>query len=202
MGPPAAPALPVVPGAHQGVLQHRQIVAIVADFVQQPEHQPRRDGAARHGDRTGDRRTKLVAGHPRHEVLALVQGLGQPRILHAVADEVGAHGQHDVDRQLALRCRLEQQLDKATASSRDRSSLEVWPEPKQLLELIDEHEHVVVLGDLRLPDRLDQPERTTAQRGLEHHAVVDAISSSLRSDDVCAVERLGQLSDGIARPAA
>ena len=44
----------------------------------------------------------LLAGHPRDQVLAVVDRLGQPLELGAVADEVGAHRDHDVDRQLVL----------------------------------------------------------------------------------------------------
>ena len=52
------------------MLQHRQPIRIVAHFVQQPQHEPRRDLAARHGDRAGDGGAKVVAGHPRDQVQA------------------------------------------------------------------------------------------------------------------------------------
>ena len=55
-------ALPVVPGAHQGVLQDRQLVHVVADVVEQALHQARRDAPTAHADGPGDHRLQLVAG--------------------------------------------------------------------------------------------------------------------------------------------
>ena len=96
----------------------------------------------------------------------------QARVLHAVADEVGAHRQHDVDRQLAV-CVVasSSSLTKATASSRDVLDLAAPPEAEQLLELIDDDEDVVVGGNARLADGVDEAERAAAQRGFEQHAV-------------------------------
>ena len=53
----------------------------------------------------------------------------------AVADEIGAHGQDDVDRHLLLACRFEEQLDERRSfisRAADRSAL---LESEQLLEL-------------------------------------------------------------------
>ncbi len=41
--PRRAWSLPVVPHAHQRVLKQRQLVLVVAQVIQQPQHQPRRD---------------------------------------------------------------------------------------------------------------------------------------------------------------
>ena len=43
------------------MLQDGELVGIVADVVQQPQHQPRRDLAAADRHRPGDRRAQLVA---------------------------------------------------------------------------------------------------------------------------------------------
>ncbi len=95
--------LPVRPGAVQGVLQDRQLVRVVADVVDQPRQQDRRDLRAAHPDRTLDGGAALVAGHPRHQVLRRVDGLGQAGKLRAVAEKVRAHRQDDEDRQVRLR---------------------------------------------------------------------------------------------------
>ncbi len=49
------------------MLQHGQLIRVVADFVQQASHQARRYLAAADGDRAGDREPQLVAGHPGHQ---------------------------------------------------------------------------------------------------------------------------------------
>ena len=104
-------ALPVVPGAHQGVLQDRQLVHVVADVVEQALHQARRDAPTAHADGAGDHRLQLVAGQARDQVLAVADRLGQVAEARAVAEEVRAHGDDDVHRHVGLLRRFEQQLD-------------------------------------------------------------------------------------------
>ena len=52
------------------MLEERQLILVVAEVVQQPQHQARRDVAAGDRDRPGDRRAQRVARHARHQVLA------------------------------------------------------------------------------------------------------------------------------------
>jgi hypothetical protein len=101
---------PLVPRAHQRVLQQRELVLIGAHVVQQPLHEARRDTRARYRHRAGDRRAQLVARHARHQVLAVVERLRQAGEFHAVADEVRPHGHHDVDGHDGLFARFEQKL--------------------------------------------------------------------------------------------
>ena len=56
-------------------------ILVVADVVQQPQNEARRDLAAADRDRTGDRQPQLVARHARDQVLALVDRLRQARVL-------------------------------------------------------------------------------------------------------------------------
>ena len=189
-----AMVFPVVPRPHQRVLQDGQLILIVAELVQQPANQPRRDLAAAHGDRTGDRQSDLVAGHPRHQVLAVVDRLRQPRVLHAVADEVGSHRQHDVDRQRGLASRFEQELDERDRFVAGVLDQAASAEAKQLLELIDDHEEVVAGRDSRVTDGVDEPERAAAQRRLQHHAVwFRPASPVVGAEHAGLVERLGQV---------
>ena len=57
----AAMRLPIVPAAHQRMLQDRQLVGIVADVIEQPDHEPRRNGAAADPHRLDDRGAPLLA---------------------------------------------------------------------------------------------------------------------------------------------
>ena len=135
--------LPVVPRPHQRVLEHRELVGVVAEVVEDAKDQARRDRAASHGDRSGDRRAHLVATHARHEVLARAHGFGQAREFHAVADEVRPHRQHDVDRDVGLACRFEQDLHEGHGLVAGVGDGPAAPEAEQLLELIDDDQQVV-----------------------------------------------------------
>ena len=101
---------PALPGPHQRVLQDRELVGVVADVVEQPLHQRRRDLHAHHAQRPPDRLLDLVPAHPRDDIEAVVQPLGKIAKLRAVSQEVGPQGEDDVNRKVALRGRFEQQL--------------------------------------------------------------------------------------------
>ena len=81
-------AFPVVPGAHQGMLQDPGLVHVVAHVVEQALHQARRDAPAAHADRPGDHRLQLVARQARDQVLTLADRFGQGAEPVAVAEEV------------------------------------------------------------------------------------------------------------------
>ena len=165
-----AECLPVIPRPHQRVLHERQLIVVVAEVVEDAVDQPRRDRGARHADRARNRRAQRVARHAADEIQPAVHRFRQAGEIHAVADEIGAHRQDDVDRRVALARGFEQQ-----AHERDRlvarvGNLVAAAEPEQLFELIDEHEDVLVRRDVRLTDRVDQAERAAAQRRFEQHA--------------------------------
>ena len=128
-----------------------------------------RDLATADGHRAGDRLAQLVAGQPRHQVLAVVDRLGQVGELRAVAEEVRAHGEHDVDRhRLVEQRRLEQQRTKAVASSaptgrrrggaRKRKISSNWSTTTSTRSRS---------GRRGLPHRVDQTQGAAAQGGLE-----------------------------------
>ena len=193
---------PVIPRPHQRVLQERQLVLIIADLVQQPHDEAGCNPPTGHGDRPRDRGTKLVPGHPRDQVLALVDGFGQPGIVHAVPDEIGPHRQHDVDRNLGLPGGFEEQLDERDGFLPGVLDVATPAKPEQLLELIDEDEHVVVGRDAGEPHCVGQPKGAAPEGRLQQHAVRARKRVTWRADHVRMIERLGQAADRVfARPA-
>ena len=137
-------ALPVVPGAHQCVLQDRQLVHVVADVVEQALHQARRDAPAADADGAGDRRLQLVAGQARDQVLAIADRLGQSAKPVAVAEEVRAHGDDDVHRHFGLLRRLEQQLDEGRRFIPGVALFGEIGKAEKLFELIDEDQQILM----------------------------------------------------------
>src|SRR3972149_10998666 len=61
---------PIVPCAHQGVLQQRKSVLVNPKIVEQSQNKARSYFSASYPDRTGDRQTKFGSRHTRNEVLA------------------------------------------------------------------------------------------------------------------------------------
>ena len=79
------PGFPVLPGPHQRVLQHGQLVRMVARLVEQMLHQAVGDQLTADTDRSFDRRPQLVSGQLRDQVLALVDRLREAEEARAVA---------------------------------------------------------------------------------------------------------------------
>ena len=100
--PGGAGPLPFPERSHQHMLQHRQLVRIVAGVVEHPLHQGGRGGDAEQPQRPLDRLLTLVPGEPRHQVLTEVERLDQPGELRAASEKLRPHGDDDVDRHVAL----------------------------------------------------------------------------------------------------
>ena len=188
--------LPVLPGPHHRVLQNGQLIGIVADVVEQPQHQPGRDLGATDGDRPGDGVAPLVAVHPRHEILPVVDRLGQPVELGAVADEIRAHRDDDVDRRLLLADGVQQEFHERDGVVVRVAQLAAVLEAEELLKLVGDDEDVLVRRQPRLADALDQARLAAPQRDLEE-GLVGLGGIVLPADDVGRVERLGEVSDRI-----
>ena len=75
-------------GAHQGVLQDREVVAGAHVLVEQAVEQAGGDGGPAQAHRPGDRLPALATGEAGHQVLAAVHRLRQPGEGVAVAQEV------------------------------------------------------------------------------------------------------------------
>ena len=80
------------------MLQTRELIGLLTQIVQEPLQQPRRDLPAGDLDRPFDDPLVLLASEPGNQELAPVDHLGQACELAALADEVGTHREHDVDR--------------------------------------------------------------------------------------------------------
>ncbi len=154
---------PAVPGPHQGVLQDRQLVGVVAEVVEEALHQAPADRSARHPHRSLDGALALVPAQAGDEVLALVDRFRQIRELGTVAQEIRAHRDHHVDRDLLLPGRFQQELHEVGSLFLALPAGLV--EAEDLLELIDHHEEVAVLLHGRLAGRLHQPEAAAHQGG-------------------------------------
>ena len=158
----------MVPGAHQGVLQHRQLVHVVADVVEQALHQARRDAPDAHADGAGDHRPQLVAGQARDQVLAVADRLGQVAEARAVAEEVGAHGDDHVHRHFCLPRRFEQQLDEGRRFISGAALPGEIGETEKLFELIDEDQQILMRLQPGEAGSLDQAQTAAPQRRLDH----------------------------------
>ena len=165
---------PTRPGAVQRVLQDRQLVGVFTHIVDQPCQQHRADRRARHAHRPGDGGAALVSRQAGHEVLAVVDGLGQAGVGRAVAEKVRAHRQHHEDRTRALLAHLQQQVHKRRGVVGSGNACP-WRggrrEPavaEQFLELVDDHEQVDPRFQPCLLDDVDQPEPAHAQGRLDN----------------------------------
>src|SRR5262249_27210794 len=132
--------LPLVPGAHQRVLQNRQLVRVVAYVVEQPVDQTRGDFGSADGYGAGDGSAALFARHSRDQVLAFVDGFGQVLELSAIAQVIRTHRQRDVNVQLALGGGFQQQFDEGRFVVGfffvRLIALRAMPDSERLLELI------------------------------------------------------------------
>ena len=102
---------PMIPCAHQGVLQNWQLIRVVPKVIEQALYEARCDLAAADAHRAFDGGLLVFAVEPGNEVFALVDRLGQFLELRAVTKKVGAHREHDVHGQLLLAGSLDEYLD-------------------------------------------------------------------------------------------
>jgi hypothetical protein len=168
---PGVVGLPALPGPHQGVLEDRELVRIVADVIEQAEDEAGADRRAAHRHRPGDGDAALLAAHAWDQELPVVHRLGEAGELGAVADEVGAHGEDDVDRRLLLVRRFEEQAHEGRRLLVRVLDPRVALEAEELLELVDQQQHVVVLGDAGQTDRLAEAAGAAMQGGVDEGAV-------------------------------
>jgi hypothetical protein len=105
----------------------------------------------------------LLAIQPRDQELAPIDHLGQALEPSALADKVGTHCQHDVDRHFLLRRGFQQQADELVGGF--LLHLAGFVEPKDLFELVDDEQEVGPLAQVGLFDRFDQAEVTAAHGG-------------------------------------
>ena len=155
---------PGIPHPHERVLQHRQLIGIVAHVVQESLHEHRRDLRPADADRLLDRVPLLIAQQPGNQVLAFVHRFGQAGNLGTVAQIVGTHRDGDVDRAFRLLAGGQEQVHER--GGRFLGIHALLPEAEQLLELIDHDQQVGArLEQLALFHRFDQAEAAAVERG-------------------------------------
>ena len=160
-----AGGLPVKPGAVQRMLQDRQLVGVVAHVIEQPGQQQRADLFLGHTGRSGDGSADLVTGQPGHQVLALVDGLGQAAKLGAITQKIRAHRQHHMDRHLGLRGGFQQQLHKGhgIVGRGVGGCVGRAAEAEQLLKLVHHHQQLGAGRQPRLLNHVHQAQAAQAQ---------------------------------------
>ena len=151
------------PHAHEGVLQDGQLIVLAAEVVEEPIDEPGRDQLAEQPHRTLDHQTDLVVGQARHEVLALVQGFRQPEVGVAVLEVVGAHGEHDEHRSVALMGEAQGDRDEVRVRFVLLRGERVGVPTEDLLELVDQEEEV---GVGLLQERAEDLHQARDARGL------------------------------------
>ena len=157
------------------MLEHRQLIGVRARGVDQLGHERHIHRSAEHLRRPFDGQLHLGARQPRREVLGAVDGVWQQGEAHAVAEEVRAHRQHDVNACVADRARLEQQVhEQVGVVGVFLVSLGVR---EDFLELIDDDQQVRARA-VRTRRRkglgacMQQAERTAPQLRFDHRREV------------------------------
>src|SRR5262249_20320415 len=93
------------------------------------------------GDRLLNGLTQLVPSHGGEQVQALVNGVRQAGERRALAEKLRAHGEHDIDRQVSLLRRFEQQLDERLRFVEGATGCTLH-EAEQLLKLVNENQEL------------------------------------------------------------
>ena len=173
------------------------MIGIVADIIEQALHQARGHAGPAHRRRAGDGLPPFVAGHARHQVLAVVDRLRQVAELGTVAQEIRAHGDDHINRKLLLRDGVEQQLNKGRGQIRGVFHRSSFLKAEELLELIDHQQQVVFFRQACLAVRFGDPQ-CAALQGDQGEGGLHGIAAAVLIEDAGTVEGFRQITDGIA----
>ena len=186
-----AGALPLGVGPHERVLQDGELIGVVSRVVEQELDEPRLDVDAGEQQRLLDRLLPLLARQAGYQVLAAVERLRQPVVAGAVAEEVGAHREHDVDRHVERLRGLEQQAHEEDVVA---AAPALGFVPEQLLELVHDEEKRLARRQRRRHHRVDEAMAGAPQR-------LGAVARRVGAEGLGALEGLGQrLERRAARP--
>ena len=94
------------------MLQHGQLIGIIAYFVQHALNEKRRNVRATHADRLFNRVALLITRQPRYQVFAIIDSFGEPGNLRTIAEIVGPHRNGHVDLAFLLLARRQQKIHK------------------------------------------------------------------------------------------
>ena len=123
------------PHPHQRMLQQRQLIRIVAEIIEKAGRELRIHGSAADPCRSLDRFATLLPSQARRQILGAVDRFRQAHEQRAMAQEVRSHGEHYVDRLIALRGARQQQPHEGIGFVR----VALLAEAEDLLELVHEH---------------------------------------------------------------
>jgi len=197
-----ATCLPVGPAAGEGVLEEGELVRIVTHVIDEAGEQGGLDVGAAYTGGAEDGGAAVVPAHPRHQVLSAVDGFGQAGEAGAVAEEVGAHGQHDVDRRI-LGAGLEQQVDegggRGFVGGRNVVKLAV---AEEFFELVHDHQELGAFGQARLLPGFDQAPATHGKGGLDEFGEREGAVVQLAVQGARGGEGLGECPQGVAARSA
>src|SRR5215218_9598955 len=118
------------------MLQDWQLIGIVSNVVQQPVDQRLAYLSAGNTDRSGHGEAPLVASHARNQILSFIDCFRQALELCTVSEKIRTHGQHDINRQLALLRCFEQELYERGRFVGGARRFSRGAEAEQLFELI------------------------------------------------------------------
>src|SRR5262249_26459773 len=118
----------------------------------------------------------------------------------AGADEMGADGEHDVNRNIALAACFKQQLYECRGGVVTTRLIGRVGKTEKLLELIDNDEYLIALRQAGETNHLDEAEAAAAEGHFEQHGAFSGRIHPRRglAQDRGIIERGGQISDRIA----
>src|SRR5262245_42755516 len=182
------------PHPHQQVLHDRQLVRIASHGVQDLVDQGRLDPAAEDRGGTFDGLPALLPREARRQELPVVERLRKAGEDRALAQVLRPQAEDDEHLVRSLRRTSEEECDEGFGFV--ASALRAIAE--DFLELIDQHQHAVAVGELVLPEDLHQTEWPAPQRVLDEG---DAVTVAVVPSGDSFVQRFGQPSDrSIAGP--
>jgi hypothetical protein len=152
------------------MLQHGQLIRIVADVVQDSLNKGLGWHSAHEQKGADNRIPSLLASQTRNEVLAPIERFGKTRELRAIPEEVRSHRQDYIDRDCDLLDGVEQCRHEMRSVGNCRALVTLAPVSEYLLELIDDDEDTLTCRHTRI---LDHPRQAARRRVDRLVSVVD-----------------------------
>src|SRR3984893_10798056 len=136
---------------------------IVDEILEETKNETLGDVSAGYSDRTGYGGAQFVAGHARNKIEASVDGFREALKFHAIAQEVGAHGEHDVNGDVFLLSRFQEEVEASEGFGRRGTAMSGTAETEQLFRLVDIDEKIVFGGDPGLTHGVGDPQCAAAK---------------------------------------
>ena len=121
-----------------------------------------------HTERPGDRRLQLVAVETWNQILTVADRLGKIAKPRAVAQEIGAHRENDIDGDARLSRRLEEQSHERWRVVAFAGLACLVGKSEKLFKLVDDDGNVFMRIEPRQATDVDQSRTAAPQRGLNN----------------------------------